>query len=145
MAQRHELVLRFEAFPEVSLSLVLLRGVKNHAALQQAMLGGELDCAFICPALVRDPFLIHTAAYAALCAHSNNKLRTRNIHSELVVSLSPTRNITKSLSAFGRVGSDMIVGVFSLSSQKVRFLWPIGQCLLEFLLIASTVGQCAFC
>ncbi|KAI9140263.1 kinase binding protein CGI-121-domain-containing protein [Paraphysoderma sedebokerense] len=51
--------------------------------------------------MILDPFHLLTAIYRALVAERNNKMKTRNVGSEIIYSLSPGTNVTDGFKRFG--------------------------------------------
>ncbi|KAI9838650.1 MAG: hypothetical protein M1819_004964 [Sarea resinae] len=79
------------------------RGVRNAAFLREQLLSGnaEYEYAFIDAASIVSAAHVLAAAYRALNDLLNDRLKTRNVHSEIVFSLSSNNNITESFRRFG--------------------------------------------
>ncbi|CAG8500972.1 4624_t:CDS:2 [Ambispora gerdemannii] len=94
----------FELFPSRGLiHISLFRNVTNAAELRKRLLARdqELSYAFIDARVVFDLFQVLVAVNNALYYEKLEKLKTFNVHSEIVYFLSPTTNITESLRRFG--------------------------------------------
>ena len=94
-------VVRFELFPGHSLSLALVEGVSNAAALRAEVLQQKFEASFIDASMVVDLFHLQAAAIKALYALSKNALTTHGIHTELIFCLLGGRSISTALSSFG--------------------------------------------
>jgi len=83
--------------------VALFKDVKNSAFLHQQLLDGntEFEYAFIDASLIFSRLHILSAAYRAVNDLLENRLRSRNVHSEIVFSLSPNNNIAESFRRFG--------------------------------------------
>ncbi|CCX07064.1 kinase binding protein CGI-121-domain-containing protein [Pyronema domesticum] len=84
--------------------IVSFKDVENASFLREQLLGGnaEFEYAFV------DASTIVSTAHILVAVHQavhkllvNEKLRTRNVHSEIVFSLSPNNNITEAFRRFG--------------------------------------------
>ncbi|KAG9304974.1 hypothetical protein G9A89_003143 [Geosiphon pyriformis] len=83
--------------------VALFKNVSNAAELRERLIARdeELSYGFIDARVVLDVFQILVAVNTAVYYEQQNKLKTHNLHSEIVYSLSPTTNITESLRRFG--------------------------------------------
>ncbi|KAN0093779.1 CGI-121 domain containing protein [Hyaloscypha variabilis] len=81
----------------------LYRDIKNATHLQQQLLNGNTDFeyAFIDAGVIVSKIHALAAAYRAVNDLLENRLRSRNVHSEIVFSLSPNNNIAESFRRFG--------------------------------------------
>ncbi|KAL3994845.1 Kinase binding protein CGI-121 family protein [Acanthocheilonema viteae] len=88
--------------------------VKNAPELRQALVDGSVDAALIRPELVLEVFTLLAAANKAVHQAAHNRLSTRTLHSELLYSLSPDRNILEALLTFGiaEESRNLLVGIF---------------------------------
>ena len=89
--------------PELALYVTLYRGVKNAAFLRQQLLDGNADFeyAFVDASMVVSTTHVLAAAFRALNDYLNERLKSRNVHSEIVFALSPNNNIGESFRRFG--------------------------------------------
>ncbi|CAG8508572.1 12817_t:CDS:2, partial [Ambispora leptoticha] len=98
-----------ELFPSRQIHISLFRNVTNAAELRKRLLARdqELSYAFIDARVVNKKIItrimvaILVAVNNALYYEKLEKLKTFNVHSEIVYFLSPTTNITESLRRFG--------------------------------------------
>ncbi|TVY42715.1 EKC/KEOPS complex subunit, partial [Lachnellula subtilissima] len=76
---------------------------KNAPFLQQQLLAGNTDFeyAFIDASVIVSRIHVLSAVYRAINALHSHRLRSRNVHSEIVFSLSPNNNIAESFRRFG--------------------------------------------
>ncbi|APA09305.1 hypothetical protein SS1G_12090 [Sclerotinia sclerotiorum 1980 UF-70] len=86
-----------------TLHIALYRNIQNASFLHQQLLGGNTDFeyAFIDASVVLSKLHILAAAYRAINDALEGRLKSRNIHSEIVFSLSMNNNIAESFRRFG--------------------------------------------
>ncbi|THV46772.1 hypothetical protein BGAL_0361g00100 [Botrytis galanthina] len=93
-----------EHLPEShTLHIALYRNITNASFLHQQLLTGNTDFeyAFIDASVVLSKLHILAAAYRAINDALEERLKSRNIHSEIVFSLSMNNNIAESFRRFG--------------------------------------------
>ncbi|KAF7943895.1 uncharacterized protein EAE97_005965 [Botrytis byssoidea] len=93
-----------EHLPEShTLHIALYRNITNASFLHQQLLTGNTDFeyAFIDATVVLSKLHILAAAYRAINDALEERLKSRNIHSEIVFSLSMNNNIAESFRRFG--------------------------------------------
>ncbi|KAI9371644.1 kinase binding protein CGI-121-domain-containing protein [Aspergillus egyptiacus] len=83
--------------------VALYKDVKNAPYLRQQLLSAnsEYEYAFIDATMIMSRAHALSAVFRAVNDYLNNRLKSRNIHSEVVFSLSPTNNIADSFRKFG--------------------------------------------
>ncbi|KAG7102780.1 EKC/KEOPS complex subunit like protein, partial [Verticillium longisporum] len=83
--------------------VALFRGVQNAGFLHSQLLArnAAFEYAFIDASVVASRNQILAAAFRALAAKLSDNLKTPNVHSELVTSLSPSNNIADAYRRFG--------------------------------------------
>ncbi|KUJ24562.1 CGI-121-domain-containing protein [Mollisia scopiformis] len=86
-----------------SIHIALYRNLQNAAFLQQQLLEGNTDYeyALIDASVIVSKIHALAAVYRAVNDLLANRLRSRNVHSEIVFSLSPNNNISESFRRFG--------------------------------------------
>jgi len=99
--------------PDLALHVALYRDVKNAAFLKQQLLDGNTDFeyAFIDASMVLTTTHVLAATFRALNDYMHDRLKSRNVHSEIVFALSPNNNIGDAFRKFG-IGdttSDLLV------------------------------------
>lgn len=89
--------------PELALHVALYANVKNAAFLRQQLLDGNADFeyAFIDASMILSRTHILAAAFRALNDYLHERLKSRNVHSEIVFALSPNNNIGEAFRKFG--------------------------------------------
>ncbi|EPE30720.1 hypothetical protein GLAREA_03687 [Glarea lozoyensis ATCC 20868] len=89
--------------PGYDISLALFRNVKNSAFLHEQLLAGntEFEYALIDASVLVSRVHALAAVYRAVSDLLGGRLRSRNVHSEIVFSLSPNNNIAESFRRFG--------------------------------------------
>ena len=89
--------------PELALHVALYRDVRNPAFLKQQLLDGnvEFEYAFIDASMILSTAHVLAAAFRALNDLMHERLKSRNVHSEIVFALSPNNNIGEAFRKFG--------------------------------------------
>ncbi|KAL2843504.1 kinase binding protein CGI-121-domain-containing protein [Aspergillus pseudoustus] len=100
----------------LAVHVALYKDVQNASYLRQQLLSANADFeyAFIDAAMVMSRAHVLSAIFRAVNDYSNERLKSRNVHSEIVFSLSPTNNIADSFRKFGisdSTGSLLVVKV----------------------------------
>ncbi|KAB8202804.1 Kinase binding protein [Aspergillus parasiticus SU-1] len=94
-------------FPHLPSSLpvhvALYRDIENAPFLRQQLISGNADFeyAFIDASMVLSRAHVSSAIFRAVNDYLNERLKSRNVHSEIVFSFSPTNNIADSFRKFG--------------------------------------------
>ncbi|OJK03111.1 hypothetical protein ASPACDRAFT_113841 [Aspergillus aculeatus ATCC 16872] len=99
--------------PSMPVHVALYRDVKNAASLRQQLISGNADFeyAFIDASMVLSRAHALSAVFRAVNDSINGRLKSRNVHSEIVFSFSPANNIAESFRKFGIADStkDLLV------------------------------------
>lgn len=90
-------------FPNHTLVLALFKNVDNASFLREQLLAGNtaFEYAFLDASVLLSRSHILAAIFRALTDASANRLKSRNVHSEIVFALSPNNNIAESFRRFG--------------------------------------------
>ena len=100
MAQRIELA---HMPPELALYATYYIKVENATFLREQLLAGNtaFEYAFIDASMIVSRKQVLAAAFRAMNDYLNDRLKSRNIHSEIVLALSPNNNIGESFRRYG--------------------------------------------
>ncbi|KAF2494026.1 CGI-121-domain-containing protein [Lophium mytilinum] len=90
-------------YPSYPIYISLFKNVSNAKFLRQQLLeaNAAFEYAFLDGTMILSPRHLHAATFRALNDSVYNRLKSRNIHSELVFSLSPNNNIADAYRRFG--------------------------------------------
>lgn len=96
-----------------TLKIKLFRQVQNVPELRKQLTSGQLQCCAVKPTLILDPFQLVIATNKALLAEIQERIVTRSVFSEILFTLSISKNVSSSLSQFGIDDnySDILVAV----------------------------------
>ncbi len=106
--------------PELVLHVALYHDVKNAIYLRQQLLDGNADYeyAFIDASMILSQTHILAVAFRAMNDYLHERLKSRNIHSEIVFALSPNNNIGEAFKKFGISGSTTDLLVIKVSTSQ---------------------------
>ncbi|KAG2224896.1 hypothetical protein INT45_010845, partial [Circinella minor] len=93
-----------ELYPERGqVHIALFRNITNAPELRQRLIAQDttLACALVEANVIMNVFHILLAVNRAVHDEQNNQIKSHNVHSEIVVDLSSTPNITQSFRRFG--------------------------------------------
>ncbi|KAG4412201.1 hypothetical protein IFR04_014661 [Cadophora malorum] len=109
--------------PNYDLHIALYRNVTNADFLHQQLLAGNtnFEYALIDASVILSKVHILAAAYRAVNDLLENRLRSRNVHSEIVFSLSPNNNIAESFRRFGITPTTSTLLIIKLSTPTSPF------------------------
>jgi EKC/KEOPS complex subunit CGI121/TPRKB len=82
--------------PDSPIQVCLFNDVKNSAFLRQQLLQGNSDFeyAFLDASVLISTSHVLAACFKAISDSLNSRLKTRNVHSEIVFALSPNNNVS---------------------------------------------------
>ncbi|KAI1632506.1 CGI-121-domain-containing protein [Biscogniauxia mediterranea] len=108
--------------PTHSVNVAVFRDVENAEFLQQQLLGrnSEFEYAFIDATSIISRLQVLAAIYKAITVHIGGTMKTPNIHSEIVWSLSPNNNISEAYRRYGITASSRHIIVV-----KILLLLPV--------------------
>eukprot|EP01027_Heterolobosea_sp_BB2_P014087 GEZU01020280.1.p1 GENE.GEZU01020280.1~~GEZU01020280.1.p1 ORF type:complete len:199 (-),score=35.69 GEZU01020280.1:208-804(-) len=115
--------------PSCTLDLLLFRDVQNVPEIRNKLMQKELEWAIINPEMIVGLLQVAAAANKAVNALVAGKLKTRNVHSELVYDLSPSRNISEAFAKFGitEKNTTILVGLFNASQEQLAAVASLVQ------------------
>ncbi|XP_048742816.2 EKC/KEOPS complex subunit TPRKB-like [Ostrea edulis] len=93
-------------YPDYSITLMLFSNVENAAEIRKCVMSGEFEAALLKTAMILEPFQVIVAANRAIHLQRVKKMMTKNVHSEVLFSLSPSKNISDSFRKFGLADND---------------------------------------
>jgi len=87
-------------------NLFLFKSVKNGEELRKEIMKGNIQASVIKASMILDPLQLLVAINKAVHNEKHSKMMTKTIYTEIIYQLSPSKNITDSLSKFGISNSD---------------------------------------
>lgn len=144
---------RLPQFPQHVVHVHKFTSVSNSSTIKTHLIDGNTayDFAFIDARNVISEEQLMSAVYRALLDHTNDKIRTKTVHSEIIFSLSPTQNIGDALRRFGIQddSKDVIVvkiepevGVYDLGVVEGEEVEPTNQQFLSTVDLKSVRKVC---
>lgn len=94
-------VCELDSDTNTTLKIYFLKNVQNVETLRSKVIEGTWKCGVVNAELMMDPLQVAVAANAAVVAQSRGMMQTRTVYGELLYNLSPSKNISQSLSKFG--------------------------------------------
>ncbi|ESO95390.1 hypothetical protein LOTGIDRAFT_215045 [Lottia gigantea] len=98
-----------EIYPDSTITLALFRDVDNTKEIRQCVMDGQFEAAILKSSMIVDPFQVVIAANKAVHQSRVTKTMTKNVHTEILYNLSPTKNISDSFRKFGAGDNDTSV------------------------------------
>ncbi|MCJ1404124.1 hypothetical protein MMC11_007349 [Xylographa trunciseda] len=89
--------------PDLAVHIALCRELRNAAFLRQQLLDGNaaFEYALLDASSILSPTHLHAAIFRAVTDDRAQRLKSRNVHAEIVFALSPNNNIAESFRKFG--------------------------------------------
>ncbi|XP_059152478.1 EKC/KEOPS complex subunit TPRKB-like [Physella acuta] len=98
-------------YEDSTITLALFADIESCKILRQNVMSGLIEASLLKANMVIDSFQVLVAANKAVHLHRTNSMVTKNVHSEILYSLSPSKNISESFRSFGVSDSDKSVFV----------------------------------
>lgn len=118
-------VLQNEFFPDSTITLALFKNVANAKEIRQCVMSGEFEASLLKPSMIVNYFQVLVAANRAVHLNRIKKMLTKNVHSEILFSLSPSKNISDSFRKFGLADTDKCVFVAIVDDQDGKTLQTV--------------------
>ena len=96
-----EYTLKLDELTEKTLTVYLYKDIENIEEVHQKLINKELPCCIVKSDLVLDLFQLAVAANKAALNEKYGQMVTRSLFTEIIFCLSPSKNISQSLSTFG--------------------------------------------
>ncbi|ELU15894.1 hypothetical protein CAPTEDRAFT_172400 [Capitella teleta] len=119
--------------PNHAVSAVLVDNASNIAELKSLIMNQTIDACLIRPPMIADRFQLMVAANRALHLHLQNKRITKTLHSEVLFSLSISKNITDCFKKFGASDDDKSLIILEIHER--------GQSRLDDLVLPKVKGE----
>ncbi|GFN99499.1 Ekc/keops complex subunit cgi121 [Plakobranchus ocellatus] len=116
-------------YPDSTITLALYSGLESCKDLRKSVMEGTVVASLLKPSMIVDPFQVLTAANKAVHLSRTNNMTTKNVHSEILFCLSPSKNISESFRSFGAADSDTSVFVAIVDDAEDKTLTRISEIL----------------
>lgn len=107
------------------MTVILFNNVINSKEIKNKLIEGKIEAAFINPKLIIDILQVLIAINKVFHSETYHLMKTKSIYSEILYSLSPSKNITNSLKTFGINESDTEILVVILNDENDEKLQKI--------------------
>ncbi|XP_071111032.1 EKC/KEOPS complex subunit TPRKB-like [Haliotis cracherodii] len=134
-------VVNHALYPDTTITMALFREVTNSAELRQHVMKGEFEASLLKPVMIVDPFQVLVAANKAEHLHRSGRMMTRNVHTEILFCLSPTKNISDSFKKFGLGDSDTSALVVIMNDKNGSTLATVTDKVQGKLVDVTEVGE----
>lgn len=106
--------------PELAVHVALYKNVENSSFLKEQLLAGNTDFeyAFIDASMILSTRHVLAAAFRAINDYLSERLKSRNIHSEIVFCLSPNNNIGEAFRRYGVSDTSKSLVVLKVSTDS---------------------------
>ncbi|BFZ18310.1 hypothetical protein BsWGS_21349 [Bradybaena similaris] len=116
-------------YNDSTISLALFVGLESCKDLKQAVMTGTIEAALLKTTMIVDPFQVLVAANKAVHLHHTSSMTTKNVHSEILFCLSPSKNISESFRSFGVSDADTSVFVAVVNDHEDQTLTKVSEIL----------------
>ncbi|KIW09543.1 uncharacterized protein PV09_00416 [Verruconis gallopava] len=119
--------LQLPHLPDFLIYALLFKDVKNAAHLRQQLVAGntEFEYAFLDATKILSVNHALAAVFRAVNDMIHNRLKSRNVHSEIVFSLNPNNNIADSFRRFGVTDSTKHVLAVKVVAKQAQGVQPV--------------------
>ena len=90
-----------DLYPDYTVTVALFRDVTNMSEIRASLLAGKLNCALLNVDVIADVFTLLQACNKAVYSNTNQSMKTRKMHTEILYNLSPSKKIKDALNTFG--------------------------------------------
>ncbi|KAK6968649.1 Ekc/keops complex subunit cgi121 [Biomphalaria glabrata] len=109
-------------YPDTSVTLALFANVESCKNLRKCVMEGTVEAALLKTAMIVDSFQVLVAANKAIHLYHTKSMMTKNVHSEILYCLSPSKNISESFRSFGAADGETSVFVAIVNDAEDRTL-----------------------
>ncbi|KAK3793904.1 hypothetical protein RRG08_033480 [Elysia crispata] len=121
--------IRHILYPDLTMTLALYTGLESCKELRKSVMEGTVVASLLKASMIVDPFQVIVAANKAVHLHQTNNMTTKNVHSEILYCLSPSKNISESFRSFGAADDDNSVFVVIVDDTEDKTLQRISDIL----------------
>merc|ERR1712004_58669 len=107
-------------YPQYTINIATYTNVKNCDEVKKMIVGNEVEATALNPRMIADLVQVFAAASKSIHSHVNNNKATKTLHSEVIYSLAPSRNISDSFRRFGMDVNDSCVMIVEISDGPSR-------------------------
>lgn len=111
-----------DTYPDYNVSACLMDNVTNGDEVLKKLIGGELNCALMNTTYILNIFPVLIASNKAVHLFEHSHMKTRNLHTEILFNLFPTKSINTALKTFGIKGKEKSLLLVSVSKNDSDIL-----------------------
>ncbi|CAG5116933.1 unnamed protein product [Candidula unifasciata] len=116
-------------YSDSTITLALFVGLESCKDLKQAVMNGAVEAALLKTSKIVDPFQVLVAANKAIHLQRTNAMVTKNVHSEVLFCLSPSKYISDSFRFFGVSDTDTSVFVAVVDDKEDETITKVSEIL----------------
>ena len=135
-----------DLYPDYFIQVGLSTNVTNTQYLHEKCIKGEFDCALLSTSLIPDIFPVLLSCNKSVHFYIKSSMKTRNIHTEIMLNLSPSNSIKDSFKYFGASDQDttLLFVRISKSEEQEKFNEILNEVKGNFISISELPNLCNF-
>ncbi|CAL1528764.1 unnamed protein product [Lymnaea stagnalis] len=116
-------------YNDSTITFALFVNLESCKNIRKCVMNGTVEASLLKSSMIIDPFQVLVAANKAVHLYKSNSMMTKNVHSEILFCLSPSKNISESFRAFGAADSDTSVFVAIVNDTEDKTLAKVSEIL----------------
>ncbi|KAH9515193.1 hypothetical protein Btru_019474 [Bulinus truncatus] len=116
-------------YKDCTVTLALFTNLESCKNLRKCVMEGTVEAALLKTSMIVDSFQVLAAANKAIHLYQTKSMMTKNVHSEILFCLSPSKNISESFRLFGAADGDTSVFVAVVNDVDDKALHKVSNIL----------------
>ncbi|XP_065659400.1 EKC/KEOPS complex subunit TPRKB [Hydra vulgaris] len=137
---------KVDLYPDYLIQVALCNNVTNTSYLREKCLKGEFSCAILSTTLIPDIFPVLISCNKTIHCFTESSMKTRNIHTEIMLNLSSSNSIKDSLKLFGANDTDSTLLFVMVSKKEVqdKFCEILNEIKGNFVAVSELSNMCDY-